>query len=154
VAGVTSQAGLVLLSSSEKTPGSLSRILEHLDSLQLPGKQLQYRVDEEASAAVSLVLSADGLPSPSELRDALGPGHRLREGVAAVSAIGAAINADFGNVRRCLGELAAMGVETLGLSTTSFRISVLLDESRLTEAVQRLHHALVVENEPVPSPDA
>jgi aspartate kinase len=153
VAGVTSQGGLVLLSATAEAPGSLSRLLERLDSLGLSGKQLQYRVDEGAPTAVSLVLSADGLPGLSEVRDALDPGHRLREGVGAVSAIGAAINADFGNVRRCLDELMAMGIETLGLSTTSFRISVLLDESRLPDAVRRLHHVLVVENEPVPSPD-
>jgi aspartate kinase len=154
VAGVTSQRGLVLLSSTEGAPDSLSRLLERLDSLELPGKQLQFRADEKAPAAVSLVLSADGLPPLSDLRDALGSEPRLREGVAAVSAIGAAINADFGNVRRCLDELAAMGVEALGLSTTSFRISVLLDESHLAEAVRRLHHALVVETEPVRSLDA
>jgi aspartate kinase len=153
VAGVTSQSGLVLVSSAERAPGSLARFLERLDSLQLPGKQLQYRASAEASS-VSLVLAADGLPPLSDLHDALGSEPRLREGVAAVSAIGAAINADFGNVRRCLNELAAMGVEALGLSTTSFRISVLLDESHLTEAVRRLHHVLVVETEPVRSLDA
>jgi aspartate kinase len=154
VAGVTSQRGLVLLSSTDEAPRSLPRLLERLDSLQVPGKQLQFRADPENPAGVSLVLSAEGLPPLPDLRDALGPEHRLHEGVAAVSAIGAAINADFGNVRRCLDELAAMGVEALGLSTTSFRISVLLDESHLSEAVRRLHHALVVEAEPVRSLDA
>ena len=153
VAGVASQSGLVLVSSADRAPGSLARFLERLDSLQLPGKQLQYRASGETSS-VSLVLAADGLPPLSDLHDALGSELRLREGVAAVSAIGAAINADFGNVRRCLNELGAMGVEALGLSTTSFRISVLLDESHLTEAVRRLHHVLVAETEPVRSLDA
>jgi aspartokinase len=74
--------------------------------------------------------------------------------VGAVSAIGAAINADFANVRRCLDELAAMGVEALGLSTTSFRISVLLEESHLNEAVRRLHNVLVSESEPARALDA
>ena len=71
----------------------------------------------------------------------------LREGVGAVSAIGAGINARFENLRRTLETLASMGAPVLGASTSSFRISVLLAEKDVPEAVRRLHLALVTEGE-------
>ncbi|PYQ09593.1 MAG: aspartate kinase, partial [Acidobacteria bacterium] len=76
----------------------------------------------------------------------------LREGVGAVSAIGAGINARFANLRRALETLSSMGATVLGASTSSFRISVLLAEKDVPEAVRRLHVALVTEGERPRSP--
>jgi aspartokinase len=67
----------------------------------------------------------------------------VREGVGAVSVIGAGINASFRTVRRCLEVVSQMPAELLGLSTSSFRVSLLLEERHVREAVGRLHEALV-----------
>ncbi len=77
---------------------------------------------------------------------------RLRAGVGAVSAIGAGINATFRNVREALAILGGMGAAVLGLSTSSFRISLLLEEGLVPEAVRQLHRRLVVEE--VTAPEA
>ena len=45
-----------------------------------------------------------------------------------------------------------MGATVLGASTSSFRISVLLAETDVPEAVRRLHRALVTEGERPRSP--
>jgi aspartokinase len=60
-----------------------------------------------------------------------------------VSAIGSGINARLGNLRKVLESAAALGAEVLGVSTSSFRISVLVEEPHLPELTRRLHQALV-----------
>jgi aspartate kinase len=98
------------------------------------------------------VLSLENMHAFAELRQGLtetfGKGLALREGVGAISAIGAGINASFGNLRRFLAVLQEMGAPLLGLSTSSFRISALLEERTVEEAVRRLHAALVAPAEP------
>ena len=77
---------------------------------------------------------------------------RLRAGVGAVSAIGAGINATFRNVREALAVLTGMGVAVLGLSTSSFRISLLIEEGEVPEAMRQLHRRLIVDE--VTAPEA
>ena len=81
----------------------------------------------------SLVLSLENLHDFAALRRDLaarfGARVQLREGVGAVSAIGAGINASFANVRRALrARSRASGAVPLGISTSGFRISLLLEE--------------------------
>ena len=71
----------------------------------------------------------------------------MREGIGAVSAIGAGINADSENLRCALGALRQAQIEVLGLSTSSFRISLLVWEGQVEEAARRLHRALIEDAE-------
>jgi aspartate kinase len=73
----------------------------------------------------------------------------LRDGLGAVSAIGAGINASFQNLRRAFDVLSKQGAPVLGVSTSSFRISLLVEEAKVPEAVRGLHAELVSEGEPV-----
>ena len=70
-------------------------------------------------------------------------GVTLREGVGAVSAIGSGINATFGNLGKALDAAAAVEATVLGISTSSFRISVLVEERHLPELTRGFHAALV-----------
>jgi aspartate kinase len=145
VVGVASESGLVRLSAAAGAATGLAELLAQLDEAQAPGKQLLFEATPGGGHA-SLVLSLENLHDFAGVRDGLrgrfGGRVELREGVGAVSAIGAGINAGLGNVRRALEAAAALG-EVLGLSTSSFRISLLLDERHLPEAVRRLHAALL-----------
>ncbi len=67
----------------------------------------------------------------------------MLERVGAVSAIGAGINASFHNVREAVRLVSGLGTEVLGLSTSSFRISLLLEEQKVPDAVRRLHEGLI-----------
>ena len=77
--------------------------------------------------------------------DANLPGVPVLEGVGAVSAIGAGINASFQNVREAVRLVRESDAEVLGLATSSFRISLLVEEAKVPEAVRRLHRGLVGE---------
>jgi aspartokinase len=93
------------------------------------------------------VLSLENLHDFSALRQELaarfGAAVEVREGVGAVAAIGAGINADFAAMRRSLELAVRLGLEVLGVSSSSFRISILLDARRVAELVPALHAELV-----------
>jgi len=145
IAGVTSERDLALLLASPGTAAALAELLEHLDARGSFGKQLLF--ERLPSGGASLVLSRENLPDygalVAELGERFGGGVRVREGVGAVSVIGAGINASFANVRRVQAALASIGVEPLQMSTSSFRISVLLEEAQVPEAVRALHAEMV-----------
>jgi aspartate kinase len=152
VVGVAGETGLVVLSLANEDPGALSRLLAWLDARSTGGKQLLF---EGSAGHASLILSREDLHDyPALEAELLAEGSRvhLRAGVGAVSAIGAGINATFRNVRETLAVLTGMGAAVLGLSTSSFRISLLLEESRVPEAMRQLHRRLVVDE--VTAPEA
>jgi len=143
VVGVASERDLVLLQTGAENGSALAELLEHLDARGATGKQLLF----EKGGASSLLLSLENLPDYAALKADLavrfGGRVAVREGVGAVSAIGSGINATFANVRKSLAALQAAGIEVLGLSTSSFRISLLVRAGHLPEAVRRLHAELV-----------
>ena len=148
VVGVTSEKELVTLSAGPGGRAALGELLEFLDARGTCGKQLLFEpAGGQGEGAASLVLSLENLHDfgalKRELATRFGGRVRLREGVGAVSAIGAGMNATFANVRACLEELEALGAPVLGLSTSSFRVSVLTEERWLPEAVRALHRRLV-----------
>jgi len=155
VVGVASETGLVSLSARGADTATVSSLLALLDEHETGGKQ--FHLDAaDGTGTLSLVLSLENLHDFARLRQDLAS-HlagrvALREQVGAVSAIGAGINARFQNLRRALEVLSAMGVAVRGASTSSFRISLLVDEKEVPEAVRRLHRALVTEGEPPRSP--
>jgi aspartate kinase len=153
VVGVASETGLVVLTTGDRGPGLLADVLAHLDSHQVAGKQLLFHDGPGPESAGSLVLSLENLHDFPALRRSIalcfGERVHVREGVGAVSAIGAGINASFHNLRRALDVAARQGARVLGVSTSSFRISLLLEEAAVQEAVRGLHRELVTEGDPV-----
>jgi aspartate kinase len=145
--GVASEKGLLLLTTPLDALGVLGEILAYLDVRQAAGKELVLRPPTESSGGqASLVLSRENLHDLTsiiaELETRFGD-IRLREGVGAVSAIGSGINASFANLRTTLDVTASVAATVLGVSTSSFRISVLVDEGHLPALTRALHRALV-----------
>jgi aspartate kinase len=155
VVGVASETGLVALSARGTDAATVGALLAVLDEHETGGKQFHFDVPD-GTGTLSVVLSLENLHDFPRLRQDLAARFAnrvtLRESVGAVSAIGAGINARFGNLRRTLETLSSMGATALGASTSSFRISVLIEEQHVPEAVRRLHRALVTEGEPPRSP--
>ncbi|HUG52828.1 MAG TPA: hypothetical protein VMR21_04480, partial [Vicinamibacteria bacterium] len=153
VVGVASETGLVSLTTAADGAGLLFRVLEHLDEREVAGKQLLFQDWPGRGGAGSIVLSLENLHDfPALRRDlehSFDQGVQLRDHLGAVSAIGAGINATFENVRRAFAVLAPKGIEVLGVSTSSFRISLLLQERDVPEAARALHAELVTEGEAV-----
>jgi aspartate kinase len=144
VIGVASEKGLVLLCAPRADAVALVGVLERLDARGAAGKQLRF----EAPVGASLVLSLENLHDFDGLRAELRarfPQVEVVEGIGAVSAIGAGINATFRNVRESVRLVAPLARPVLGVATSSFRVSLLMDASAVDAAARLLHEGLVEE---------
>ncbi|HYR59310.1 MAG TPA: hypothetical protein VEO95_11790, partial [Chthoniobacteraceae bacterium] len=98
---------------------------------------------------LNMVLSRENLHEEERFRRGLaerfGEAARVLDGIGAVSAIGAGINTSYKNVRRGSAALAAAGIEPGGLSTSSFRISWLVPNAAVNDAVRALHRVFIEE---------
>jgi aspartate kinase len=138
VVGVASESDLIILDGSAP-PAS---VLELLAERGVAGKQLHTFHDR-----TTVAISRENLHDEARLRDALetrlAGRARLVDGLAAVSAIGAGINATYDNVRSGSQLLWHNGIQPIGTATSSFRITWLVQRHRMNDAVQLLHRHFI-----------
>jgi aspartate kinase len=153
VVGVASEKGLVLATLARA--GAVDALLAFCDESGVCGKELLVR-HGPAGETGSMVISLENIHGFPAFRQALGERFAsdatLREGVGAVSLIGAGINQTFHNWRRASAIVDGLGCPRWGASTSSFRISFLLPEDHVDAAVRALHEGLVTEGRTEPSP--
>src|SRR5687767_10307216 len=146
VVGVASERDILML-ESEAPPADVLALLEERG---VPGKQLHIFKDR-----TTVAISRENLHDEPRLRDglsaSLGGRARLVDGLAAVSVVGAGINATYANVRAGAAALAASGIEPAGTATSSFRITWMLPRERTDDAVRLLHQRFI-EAQPLPVP--
>jgi len=142
VVGVASERDVLVLHADASAP-----VLSLLDALGIAGKQLNV-----GDGRLSLVVSRENLHEEQRLRDQLAAlgGCRLVDGLGAVSVIGAGINASFSNVRRGTSALDAAGLHSQGTSTSSFRITWMIERARLDDAVRLMHATFLETQQRVP----
>jgi aspartate kinase len=157
VVGVASERDVLVIQASPAEAGSPMRpadgpaldVIGLLDEHRVAGKQLHV-----ADGRMALVISRENLHEELRVRDAIAA--RFAGNVAivdtlgALSVVGAGINASFANVRRGSAALTSAGITIAGLSTSSFRITWMIDRTRLDEAVRLLHRTFIERSEPVP----
>ena len=140
VVGVASERDVLVLEGSAD-PRAL---LTALDKHRVAGKQLHVSSDD---ARTTLVISRENLHDHDKVRAALhtkfGDRISFTDGLGAVSAIGAGINASYMNVRAGLVALAEAGVESRGMSTSSFRITWMVPDDKVVTAVRALHRRFI-----------
>ena len=73
----------------------------------------------------------------------LDAGTALIDGLAAVSIVGAGINATYRNVRTGNETLRDTGSEPRGTATSSFRITWMVPRERMEDAVRAQHHRFI-----------
>jgi aspartate kinase len=121
---------------------ALQDVLELLDEHHVAGKQLHVNDDR-----LTLVVSRENLHEEARVRAALdarfGPAARIRDSLGALSVVGAGINASFENVRRGSAALAASGMPVESIATSSFRITWMIDRTRLDDGVRLLHQTFI-----------
>ena len=160
VAAVVSERDVLYLSALGGA-SLAERVLGLLERCGAVGKQFQIhspsRSADRFDDSLALVLSRENLHGEADLQGAVGgynAAHGPREsitihdGLGAVSAIGAGINATYRNLLAGTAHLREAGIIPRATATSSFRITWLVERPRLDEAVRRLH-ALYVE---APSP--
>jgi aspartate kinase len=139
VVGVASERDVLVLHGGSTTPGE---ILEFLDEHRVAGKQLHV-----ADRRLTLVVSRENLHEEGRVRTAIdarfGRKVMIVDTLAAVSVVGAGINASFHNLRRGSDALAAAGITCEGMATSSFRITWMIDGARIEEAVRLLHQTFI-----------
>lgn len=138
VTGVASEAGLTLLQAHCRP----DELLALLDELGVAAKQLHVR---DSGASISMVISGENLHHAEKFRSELRARFpteeelRLTENIGAVSVIGAGINQTHVNLARGQKALADAGIAPGECFTSSFRISWLLAEDQVADAVRVLH---------------
>jgi aspartate kinase len=144
VVGVASERDIILL-ESDANPAEL---LALLDERGVAGKQLHI-----FGGRADVAISRENLHDEELLRNALGTrlgGHaRLIDGLAAVSVVGAGINATYANVRTGSQTLTREGIAAAMTSTSSFRITWMLPRDRTEDAVRVLHRRFIESPSPL-----
>jgi aspartate kinase len=146
IVGVASERDILMLDSD----ASAAEVLALLEERGVPGKQLHIFMER-----TTVAISRENLHDEERLRSALEIRLRGRariiDGLAAVSVVGAGINATYANVRAGSDALRAAGIEPSGTATSSFRITWMIPRDRMEDAVRRLHERFI-EAQPLPVP--
>jgi aspartate kinase len=138
VVGVASERDILML-HADAPPGDVVNLL---DEYGVAGKQLHV-----FDTMTTIAISRENLHNEPRLRDALhmrlGGRARIIDGLAAVSVIGAGINATYATLRAGAETLARVGVSTTGTATSSFRITWMIPTERTADAVAALHERFI-----------
>ena len=144
VVGVASERDVLILNADAPA----GEVLDLLDDHGVGGKQLHVFGNTS-----TIAISRENLHHEPRLRDALlarfGDRARLVDGLAAVSVIGAGINATYTNVRAGADALERGGIVASGLATSSFRITWLIPSERTADAVKALHERFIESARPL-----
>jgi aspartate kinase len=145
VVGVASERDVLMLDAEDERA-----VLELLDAHHVAGKQLHI-----IDGRLTLVVSRENLHEEARVRDALaarfGGAARILDTLGALSVVGAGINASFENVRRGAAALAVHGMPAAAIATSSFRITWMIDRTRLDDGVRLLHQTFIeTQAPPVP----
>ena len=142
VVGVASERDIVLLNADVPA----ADLLALLDERGVAGKQLHISGDR-----TQIAVSRQNLHDEAHLKEALEARFngraRLVDGLAAVSVVGAGINATHENVLAGTEALAQAGITPAGTATSSFRITWMIPRERTDDAVRALHHRFIESSE-------
>jgi aspartate kinase len=145
VVGVASERDIIVLDSA----ASAGEVVALLEERHVSGKQLHVFGDR-----TTVAISRENLHDEEHLRELLqkrfGGRARLVDGLAAVSVVGAGINATYANVLAGAAALATLGIEPAGTATSSFRITWMIPREQTDAAVRALHARFIDAKELLP----
>jgi aspartate kinase len=146
VVGVASERDVLVLDAVAPA----DEVLALLDERGVAGKQLHVFRDR-----TTLAISRENLHDEDRFRETvqarLAGRATLVDGLAAVSVVGAGINATYENVRKGAAALQTRGIEATGMATSSFRITWMIPRDRTSDAVRALHQRFIdAQTPPVP----
>jgi aspartate kinase len=148
--GIAHEEKIILLQmegENGKGMGSLQRVLDFFEQEGLKTKQISFHPGQRALLCGSLIIpERENYRLESVLARLCGiggPGVRILRNRSAVSLIGAGITERHAYLLDSLTLLRDSGISIAGLQTSSFRITFLLDRSRLHEVVQLFHRHFI-----------
>ncbi len=119
---------------------------DFLESEQVPIKEVNVAEtgSDRKQSKASFVISSQNIYGWAQIKNGLvanvGPGVEIDSDLAALSLIGEGLNRSNVFLLEALNLLAERDIPVLGITTTSFRISLLLPRDRIKEGVQLCHH--------------
>ena len=148
VVGVASERDVFVVEMAIEEQAGAADLLALLDERAVAGKQLHVFGDR-----LALVISRENLHDEARLREQLqarfGARARLVDHLAAISAVGAGINASYANVRAGNEALAAAGITPSGVATSSFRITWMVPRASTEDGVRVLHARFIESARPL-----
>jgi aspartate kinase len=139
VVGIASEKEVLLVQSRD-----VDRLLIVMDDLGVSGKQLHVTTAGTEQDGLTMVVSKENLHQAAKLEVAIKTlPVRWNDSAAAVSIIGAGITASYNKVLQGSQALSELNVRCFGISTSSFRVTWLVDRKRVEEVVRLFHHCFV-----------
>ena len=140
VIGIASEKEVLMIQSRD-----VDRLLTVLDDFGVPGKQLHVTGTGSEQDGLTMVVSKENLHQAAKLQIALTTiPVRWNDSAAAVSIIGAGITASNQKVLQGSKALRELDVRCFGIATSSFRVTWLVDRTKVDEVV-RLFHPMFIE---------
>ena len=140
VRGIAHDRQVAMIEGDGVSQAGLRSLLDRLAQLHVTPKSTSF-----AACNLSCVLSLEDLHNPSDVADAadtlIGAG-AYRDDRGAVSLIGEGITRAPSVTIRALDALAQASIDVVGMSTSRFRITLIVDSSKVPDAVRTLHAEL------------
>jgi aspartate kinase len=136
----------------DQAPADFKRALEILESEQVPVKEVHVASIEDDSepSRASLAVSSPDVYGWTQIREkmarALGASVRFDTHLGALSLIGEGLNRTNVTLIEALMLMARHGIPVAGVTTTSFRISLLVPRSAIDEGVRLCHANWIAEH--------
>lgn len=145
VRGIAHESKIGVVAKEQIPSRDVGRLLAAMEELGAHAKQVTHTETGAFSAVVSLDDVHKSATLERTITEILGPGaFHTRRG--AVSLIGEGITRTSSITVRALATLAEAGLEVAGLSTSSFRVTLMLASDDVLPAVRRLHDAFELEH--------
>jgi len=146
VLGVTYEEQIILLQKRFEEYRDVRAMFEILDAYKILGKQIRFE-QESSGFFLSLAFSIENIFDFESFKKLINERFNgsivLREDIGTVSLIGDGINQDYSNMRNMLDILSQNNVQLIGVTTSSFRISVIVPSKQVKEVVKILHRFFV-----------
>jgi aspartate kinase len=134
-----------------KTGSGFKQAVEYLENEQIPIKEVNMAGSDanESQSRASFIVSTRNILGWEKIKaaliDKIGKGIEFDSGLAALSLIGEGLNRNNITLLKALDLLVPNGIPVHGITTTSFRISLLVSHNQVEKGVQLCHNHWVAD---------
>jgi aspartate kinase len=152
VKAIVHENNVIKVSVKLESEDSFEALLNYMEQHQMQIKELNYTPPEETGlySRVSFVLSDKNIglnKRKNELLNKFNNNISFIEGLGALSVIGEGLNRDNTILQSSIELLKSNSINIFGITTTSFRISVLIEQNYLTKSLILFHEKWIIQKD-------
>ena len=152
VKAIVHENNVIKVSVKLESEDSFEALLNYLEQHQMQIKELNYTSPEETGlySRVSFVLSDKNIgwnKRKNELLNKFNNNISFIEGLGALSVIGEGLNRDNTILQSSIELLKSNSINIFGITTTSFRISVLIEQNYLMKSLILFHEKWIIQRD-------